>query len=578
MVGRLFGTEKRHRSSRTWRRLKVGTLVLTVGLAASAVALFAVHDTGIFELDGNVVTDGAPPQHDWDKVYSDSLTGLNTAGATASSFTAEANPSASIFTGGGSKDPTDLNQWLWKDAGGLPDKDNLVDAFAARYSLPVSTHCPAPAGSTTCEVLYFGSDRFDNSGDAQQGFWFLQNPVGIRYDSNGDGEPDTNCPASGGSSFTFCNPNDGTAVKHEDGDLLVISDFSNGGTVSTINVYQWSTATNGLVGVTGSTSALCSPSRADGDGFCGIVNPTNGTVTTWPYTDKSGNHTYLQGELYEGGVNLSALGFGDECFSSVVAETRSSTSTTATLKDFVVGSFASCQSGLTTTPSVGAGGVVSRGSPVTDIATVTVGSPGNPTPTGTVSFFLCGPIPSGVCASDGTPIGSGSLADKEGDATHGDATATSPQVNTSGSPLAPGRYCFRAEWPGDSNYPGAQIHAGEGNSECFVVRDSTATVTNQNWLPNDSATVTAVGSSNLSGSVNFKLYDTIGCTGTVKYEETIPLNNVASGTTVTTSNTTVKVTATGDFSWKVVFTSTNDNVVGSNASCETTSLTIDNHQ
>ena len=33
---------------------------------------------------------------------------------------------------GAGKDPNSLTQWAWKDqAGGLPDKDNLQDAFAA---------------------------------------------------------------------------------------------------------------------------------------------------------------------------------------------------------------------------------------------------------------------------------------------------------------------------------------------------------------------------------------------------------------------------------------------------------------
>ena len=32
-------------------------------------------------------------------------------------------------------------------------------------------------GDPTCEVLFFGSDRYDNSGDAQQGFWFFQNKI-----------------------------------------------------------------------------------------------------------------------------------------------------------------------------------------------------------------------------------------------------------------------------------------------------------------------------------------------------------------------------------------------------------------
>ena len=38
------------------------------------------------------------------------------------------------------------------------------------------------------------------------------------------------------------------------------------------------------------------------------MNPNNGTPTEWPYMDKSGNtSTYLQGEFYEGGIDLSAF-------------------------------------------------------------------------------------------------------------------------------------------------------------------------------------------------------------------------------------------------------------------------------
>ena len=61
--------------------------------------------------------------------------------AIAVSWTAETARAATIFTGGGSKDPQDIDQWAWKndpDAGdelhgGLPDKDNLLHAFATRY-------------------------------------------------------------------------------------------------------------------------------------------------------------------------------------------------------------------------------------------------------------------------------------------------------------------------------------------------------------------------------------------------------------------------------------------------------------
>src|SRR5207302_1820809 len=47
------------------------------------------------------------------------------------------------------------------------------------------------------------------------------------------------------------------------------------------------------------------------------------------------------GEFLEEGVDLTALGLGG-CFSSFLAETRSSQSPTATLSDFVTGSFPLC--------------------------------------------------------------------------------------------------------------------------------------------------------------------------------------------------------------------------------------------
>ena len=42
-------------------------------------------------------------------------------------------------------------------------------------------------------------------------------------------------------------------------------------------------------------------------------------------------------------------------------------------------------------------------------------------------------------------------------------------MNTSSSPLSPGRYCWHATWGGDTNYPAI---TGENNAsaECFVVR------------------------------------------------------------------------------------------------------------
>ena len=250
-------------------------------------------------------------------------------------FRSDGALSSSIFVGGGSKDPLDLNQWAWKDnSGGLPDKDNLLHAFAARYSKPANpSTCPSP--TPTCEVLVFGSDRYDNSGDAQQGFWFFQNKIGLGSTSLG-----------GGQAFTGL---------HRNGDILVISNFSNGGTVSTITVYKWDSSVSGnLRQLATADAAKCASGTAPGDAFCGIVNPANGTPSPWAFKDKAGNTSFAQGEFVEAGIKLSdpSLGAANECFSSVLAETRSSDSVSATLKDFILGQFASCTATATSAPTV----------------------------------------------------------------------------------------------------------------------------------------------------------------------------------------------------------------------------------
>ena len=81
-------------------------------------------------------------------------------------------------------------------------------------------------------LLYAGLDRFDNSGDATAGFWFFQNPIGRA----------PSITTNGGHPFT------GT---HADGDILLVSDFTQGGSVSTIKVFRWTgnDATGSLVAV-----------------------------------------------------------------------------------------------------------------------------------------------------------------------------------------------------------------------------------------------------------------------------------------------------------------------------------------
>ncbi|MGH2793967.1 MAG: hypothetical protein ACRDKG_06645 [Actinomycetota bacterium] len=554
-----------------WTQVGAILLALALIIALNGTAA-AVHDVGVFQLDGNAQTtvQSTPSaSEDWDlicKAHPSTCTfkagypvPAGSTAAVASSHVNDGSLTATIFTGGGSKDPEDISAWRWKDeAGGLPDKDNLLHAYAARYSVAPSSSCPAGTG-TSCELIYFGSDRFDNSGDAHQAFWFLQNKISL---SN----------LSAGSGFKFNGV-------HKNGDLLIISEFSNGGTTSEINVYKWNAGA--LQFVVGGAAQKCG--GATTDAFCGIVNPADGTVAPWGFLDKSGNTNFATGEFFEAGINLSdpSINLANQCFSSVLAETRSSTSTTATLKDFVLGEFATCSGSMTTTPSAGAGGIVAPGTSVTDVAVIQgTGASNPPSPTGQVTFFLCGPIASGTCTTGGTNIGTGTLQNTAPPA--GEATATSPAVNTSGNPLAPGRYCFRATWPGDINYPDAVSHSGTGNSECFFVQDTTSMTTAQRWLPNDSATITSGAGGTVSGSLVFSLYSNLancnsgGATGRL-YTESFTLTNAASPATRTTTNNAVLVTTTSQVWWRVVFTSSDPNLVGSSSTCsETTSLTITN--
>src|SRR5262249_20803243 len=81
-----------------------------------------------------------------------------------------------------------------------------------------------------------------------------------------------------------------------------------------------------------------------------IVNSAPVSVP-WSYVNKSGATSPAAGEFLEEGINLTALGL-EGCFSSFLAETRSSQSPTATLSDFVSGSFDTCQALLPNTATV----------------------------------------------------------------------------------------------------------------------------------------------------------------------------------------------------------------------------------
>jgi hypothetical protein len=198
-----------------------------------------------------------------------------------------------------------------------------------------------------------------------------------------------------------------------------------------------------------------------------------------------------------------------------------------------------------------------------------------------VSFFLCGPTAADsttLCTTGGTAAGVRALAATPPPA--GEASATSDAVNTAAAPLAPGRYCFRAEWPGDTNYPTPLSHVGTAaGSECFFVADTTSATSAQVWLPNDSATISSAGGTALNGTLSFTLYSGDNCGATsgsvLRAAETFSLTNAASPATRSTTNSAVTVSTSSAVSWLVEFTSSNA-LVGNSSHCEKTTLTITN--
>jgi hypothetical protein len=238
-----------------------------------------------FELDGNATAVAPNPPDDWSMIYSSSSNAQVTTGIDVD-MPSNADNAFVI----GSKDINDVSTWHWQTFS-VPDKDDILHAFAALY------------GNTK---LYFGGDRYAVNGDAQIGFWFFQNAVGTL-------------------------PNGTFSGTHAIGDILILSDFVNGGGVPVVKAYEW-------VGSGGSDGSL-NQLAINGPNIYAIVNNAIQS-SPWSYLSKTGSTSFEPGAFYEGGLDLAALNVNiDPCFTSFLLETRSSQSATAELKDFLWGNF-----------------------------------------------------------------------------------------------------------------------------------------------------------------------------------------------------------------------------------------------
>jgi hypothetical protein len=459
--------------SRRRRWLFLATLVVSVGaLGAFLVSnALAVHDQA-FQLDGDVSAatttnvGGHPQPFDWDSFFNSSGNPIQASfpdpsvpGFTASGFDRDFvvnangtyNTSDSTTYTQGSKDTLNISSnWVCTAANNVTNKGDIQNDYAVAYTNP----------TTHEQILYFALERNSNTGDANVAFWFLQDPT-------------ADCSTANGTTAWTGN--------HQDGDILIVSAFTGGGSVSTINAYRWNGGAGGSLGTTPVASGVdCrSASTPTGDNICATSNTA--TISTPWLTDNNGkttglDHSLLSGEFFEGGINLTNTGLAGKCFNTFVGDTRSSQSLTATLFDFARGTLGECHSTTVTapTPAAGSSTEIPASASVTSSDSATITVDGVAKFSGTVKFSLCGPLAlnsAANCQTGGVPIVTKTLTD-----------ATSPDTETSGNVTLTevGKYCWRAEYSGDSARgvpPSTDPTNSTNQSECFFITPKTPTLT-----------------------------------------------------------------------------------------------------
>jgi hypothetical protein len=558
----------------------VGSLLLSGGTA------LAVHDIN-FQLDGDTTsTDQNPdapgtPALDWNDLFNADgtskspinpgnatgfthgdfvrdfqvKTGAKTCSLTATTPLTFCTVDATTFATG-SKDILAISGWQCNKDNNVNSKIDIMNAYAASFK--------AANGD---RIIYFGLDKNKDNGNNNVGFWFLQG--------------NANCDATNGTQTW--------SGSHSDGDVLVVSEFTNGGGVSGITAYRWTGGANGCIdstpltancdGLSIGTGGDCKVA-AGSDDICATTNsgqhPWNTNITTdWLTADATlgVGHTVVPPDFFEGGINITkifaASGGAPSCFNTFIADTRSSQETTATLFDYARGTLGECSASITTQASTNA--AVTPGTVVTDTATIT-GTSGNTPPfpnsdenTGgsNVKFYICELLAgTGDCTSTAVQVGNASGEELSPTATQGVSTATSDGYDTTGK--APGRYCFYAVWPGDSNYTSG-ASGGAAATECFtIVQLPSTTVTTSSPTGDttpgasvtDTATVSGSGATP-TGTVTFFLCQpnqvtSGGCEGTAGTQVGSAVQLV-SGSATSDAVSGATTTTLGKYCWRAEY-------------------------
>jgi prealbumin domain-containing protein len=392
----------------------------------------------------------------------------------------------------GSKDILGIGNggWQCNHDNNVNNKIDIMNAYTASFF--------TGPNQTGDHIIYFGLEKNTSNGTNDVGVWLLQGSA--------------SCSAPSG----HLNFNGG----HVNKDVLVVSEFSNGGGVSSIKAFQWAAAASGpLSGDGGCIDSNDNPNPATGgcngqpistsnadckvsggnDSLCATTNanctsatlacgkPWNQTVSTpWLTANGSsvGRNQIVSPDFFEGGIDITKV-FGQagqaapNCFSTVVPDTRSSATLTATLFDFVTNQLGECHTDVHTTPVDAA----THGNPpastipaadanadVTVQDKATIGVSGISSFTGSISWHICGRTdPSSTQLCDGTTGNVG--VDLGSTPANANGDFFSPVVHIT----AAGRYCFRAEF--SSTTTGVPPGSDSSSGECFTIAPRTPTLT-----------------------------------------------------------------------------------------------------
>src|SRR6266852_4751636 len=345
------------------------TLEIAIPFLKTALALTDVGNAGVFELDGNIVKDSSTTlPTDWGSLFNSvgvtqtlPLGGLDAHWVNDGPHAVTDN---TTFTTG-SKDTLDISaNWACTPSNNITPKDDILHS----YSFAIVPQSGSRAGHL---MIYGGFERFANNGAGDLGLWLLQDPT-------------VSCSSSKGAvSFTGV---------HVVGDILAVGEFSTGGSVTTLNLFQWVGISKanplGVMNITATGGADCTVAPVTAN-VCARSN-TGPISTPWSTQDKtSGPNTLATAEFFEVGIDLTGLlGQNAPCINRFIFDTRTSPSLTATLMDYAEGALATCPTAAISTnvsPSP-----IPFGGSATDTATVTLTTAS--TVSGTVTFNVYGPF------------------------------------------------------------------------------------------------------------------------------------------------------------------------------------------